>query len=63
MNANQAAYVIALFAIASIIGTSFMSCSTLRSPSPEEVRKHADSDFDRLEAEERAKKDRARSTY
>ena len=59
MDATRTAYAVTLIAIVGLIGTSFVSCSTSRSPSPEEIRKHADEGFDRLSAEERAKKQRS----
>lgn len=59
MDAIRTAYAVTLIAIVSLVGTSFVSCSTPPSPSQEEVRKHTDAGFDRLSAEERAKKQRS----
>ncbi|HIA15056.1 MAG TPA: hypothetical protein EYN18_01325 [Nitrospirales bacterium] len=59
MDAIRPAYAVTLIAIISFIGISFVSCSTPQSPSSEEIREHADAGFDRLSAEERAKKQRS----
>lgn len=59
MDAIRTAYAVTLIAIVGLIGTSVVSCSTPQSPSQEEIRKHSDAGFDRLSAEERAKKQRS----
>ena len=59
MDVIRTAYAVTLIAIIGLIGISFVSCSTPQSPSPEEIRKHTDAGFDRLGAEERAKKHRS----
>ncbi len=59
MDSIRTAYAVTVIAIIGLIGISFVSCSTPQSPSPEEIRKHTDAGFDRLSAEERAKKHRS----
>ncbi len=59
MDAVRTAYLVSLIAIAGLIGTSYVSCSTPQSPTPEQVRTHSDSGFDRLSSEERAKQQRS----
>ncbi|MBQ26930.1 MAG: hypothetical protein CMH81_02115 [Nitrospiraceae bacterium] len=59
MNAIRTAYAITLISIVGLIGTFFVNCSTPQTSNPGEIRKHTNESFDRLSAEEQAKKHRS----
>ena len=56
MDAIRTVYAVTLIALVVFIGSPFVSGSTPQSPSPEEIRKHANEGFSQFSVEERVKK-------